>query len=130
MSNKYIKMIKHHIKIQRLLSLLPIHCDVIGILKNYILDYDEINECFIIAAKFGYLEIVKYFHQNGVNISADNNCAFESTIRNGHLEVVKYFHENGANIKTVDSFAIIWADYNGYFDIVNYFCENGGDITI
>ena len=50
------------------------------------------------ASVNGHLDVVKYLHSNGADITADNNYAIGLASENGHLEVVKYLHENGADI--------------------------------
>ena len=41
-------------------------------------------------------------------------------MENGHLEVVKYLHENGADVTGNDNYAVMHAAENGYSDVVRY----------
>jgi ankyrin repeat protein len=128
MSNiQYINIIKHQIEIKRLL---PIHDDVISILKNYILDTRAVNKCFIYAAENGYLEVVKYLHDDikdiSVNTSGYNAVKWASYY--GHLEVVKYLHQNGADITAENNFAVRLAAYRGHLEVVKYLHQNGANI--
>lgn len=47
----------------------------------------------------------------------------------GHLEIIKYLHENGADITVHNNSAIKWASCLGYVDIVKYLSQNGADLT-
>lgn len=70
------------------------------------------------AAYKGYLEVVKYLHENrkeGCSVWAINVAA-----REGHLEVVKYLHENG---KECTTYAMNWAAFQGQLEIVKYLRE-------
>lgn len=42
----------------------------------------------------------------------------------GHLEVVKYLHENGADITECNNEAVRWAAENGHLDVVEYLKAN------
>ena len=89
----------------------------------------ENNYALIIASKNGNLNVVKYLYENGVNITIPNNEAIRYASKNGHLEVVKYLHVNGANIRTMNDYAIIHASEKGHLEVVKYLHENGADIT-
>jgi ankyrin repeat protein len=124
--DKYINKVILYGVIQRLL---PIHDDVIGVLKNYIINPFMINKCLIDAADYGYLDAVKYLHQNGADITAFNNLAIKWASMQGHLEIVKYLHQNGVYITASHNFAVRWAAANGYLEVVKYLHENGADVT-
>ena len=50
------------------------------------------NLCSInIPVKYGYLDCVKYLHENGYRW---NKYSCKAASKNGHLEVIKYLHEN------------------------------------
>ena len=76
------------------------------------------------------LKIIKYLHENGADITAENNYAIRWTSRNGYLDVVKYLHANGADITTGNNYAIKWASNNGHLEVVKYLYINGADITV
>ena len=48
------------------------------------------------AAKNGYLEIVKYLHENGADITVDHNIAYMWAIESKHKKVANYLRKNGA----------------------------------
>ena len=77
----------------------------------------------------GHLEVVKYLHTNGINITVENNIAVRWASQKGHLEVVKYLHTNGADITAVNNYAIICASHYGHLEVVKYLHENGAYIT-
>ena len=54
------------------------------------------------AAKSGYLEIVKYLAEIGTDIHAYNDSALQEAAKSGHLEIVKYLVEAGADIHAYD----------------------------
>ena len=92
----------------------------------------NIDGLFALTIRFknkDLLKTIKYLHENGADITADNNYAIEWTSRNGHLEVVKYLHENGADI-TENKYAIDWASHNGHLEVVKYLHANGAVISV
>lgn len=73
-----------------------------------------------VAAKKGYLEIVKFLDQNNIYICTVD--AMNWAAENGHLEIVKYLHENrneGCNTWAMDS-----AARNGHLHIIKYLHKN------
>ena len=76
------------------------------------------------AARYGHLELVKYFHSIGKVYSP---MAIELANMNGHSEVVKYLYEV-VDIECTDS-AMEWATYNGYLKIVKYLHSKGAKCT-
>jgi hypothetical protein len=60
---------------------------------------------------------IKYLHNNGANITADN-CAIRWASMNGHLEVVKYLHENRI-ICVSDNYDLVEL----FFSFILYFFE-------
>ncbi len=101
-------------------------------------DRESKNKLLILAARYGYLEIVKYLAENGAtpgdvgillaDIHADYDYALRLAAENGHLEVVKYLVDNGANLNADDDYALRLAALNGYLEVVKYLVENGAHI--
>lgn len=71
------------------------------------------------AAKYGYLDCLRYLHENGCEWNADT-CT-ESASR-GHLDCLKYARENGCKI---DSSACRRAAHGGHFECFKYAHEQG-----
>lgn len=81
-----------------------------------------------VAAKYGYLSVVKFLIANGANIYADNNYAFEYATRGGHLELIKYFvKEYGYDIDNEFYFNI--AARRGHMNILKYLLSKGAEIN-
>jgi ankyrin repeat protein len=55
----------------------------------------EDEKALILAARNGYLDIVKYLVESGADISANGDEALRDAAANGHLDVVKYLVESG-----------------------------------
>src|SRR4030042_1351671 len=90
----------------------------------YHVDKNLINYCNV-----GNLKMVKYLHQNGANITANNNYVILRASGNGHLKMVKYLHQNGGDITDINNYAIQVASSNGHLEVVKYLHQNGADIT-
>lgn len=80
------------------------------------------------ASLNGYLEVLQYMQESGVDIAYDKMAVMFSA-RKGYLEIVKYLHEHGADITAFDNCAIYCAAGNGHLDVVKYLYEHEGDIT-
>ena len=80
------------------------------------------------AAKYGYLDIVKYLVEHGADIHDDDYRAVCRASEYGHLNVVKYLVEHGADIHADYDASLQWASQNGHLDIVKYLVEQGADI--
>jgi ankyrin repeat protein len=106
------------------------------------------NRILGLAAKFGALNIVKYFSKGKPKdceacnidiieidedqIRAKNHICCEIPLifaaANGHYEVVKYLKEKGADIRSNDDLAFRCAAKGGYLEVVEYLVELGADI--
>ena len=64
------------------------------------------------------IEVVKYLHENGADITANDNYVVICAAENGYLDMVKYLHENGADVTTGNNYAVRWAARNGYLEVV------------
>jgi hypothetical protein len=71
------------------------------------------------AAKYGHLELIQFFHKNGVGCTT---YATNYAARNGHLEVIKWLHENRKEGFTEK--AINMAAENGHIEVVKWLSEN------
>ena len=84
------------------------------------------NACF-----YGYVEIVKYLVEHGVNIHSTYEYALCIASENGHLEVVKYLIEIQKSTQDIEHFeeefrlAFDTACMAGQLELVKYFIENG-----
>jgi hypothetical protein len=57
----------------------------------------------ITAAESGHLEVLKWLHENGADITAQDNKALICAAESGRLEVVKWLHENGVDIAVLNN---------------------------
>lgn len=87
------------------------------------------NLAIVWAAKNGHLETVKYLYENGADIRVDDHAAIRHAAGDNHMEIVKYLYENGLNITAKDNSAVLWAAEGNHFEMVKYLYENGADIT-
>ena len=78
----------------------------------------------------GYLEVVKYLLEQGADLHAQNDWAFQWAARNGRLEVVEYLVKHGANLHVDDDYALRWAAENGHLEMVKYLLEQGADSNL
>ncbi|EGG22321.1 hypothetical protein DFA_04439 [Cavenderia fasciculata] len=90
------------------------------IVKSY---YEAIG----IASSNGFIDIVKYLHENGAEGGGtkDEGCstkAMDEAAQNGHLEVVKYLHFNRTEGAT--TYAMNNAAGNGHIEIVKFLHEH------
>ena len=88
---------------------------------------DHKGDMLFIAARNGYLDIVKYLIEHGITTCSKND-ALQDSSANGHLDIVKYLVEQGSDIHALDDYPLRWASHNGHFDIVLYLIEQGADI--
>lgn len=96
----------------------------ISLTKPYILD-ESCDRCIYgmatpmdIAAYFGHLDTVKWFHSIRANYTLN---AMDDASADGHLEVIKYLHKIGAECTTM---AMDNAAANGHLEVVKWLREN------
>ena len=90
------------------------------------------------AAEFGYLDIVKYIIESGINRrNSDIMCC---AARSGHLDIVKYLFEKAPHRNTIintsgkinvhiyDNYALRTSLAKDYMDLVCYLVEKGARI--
>lgn len=81
----------------------------------------------------GYLHMVKYLHESGVDIDSHHSKVLELAVSKNNLDIVKYLCEN-VNASKINfrirskNRAIVLAIKNGYLHIAKYLLDNGADI--
>lgn len=64
--------------------------------------YDD-GRLSIFASRLGYIDIVKLFIENRVDVNTEEEIMLETAAFNGHMDVVKYLVENGTDFRTINS---------------------------
>ena len=64
------------------------------------------NKALSIASSCGNLDLVRYFINNGCNVSYNDDYIIRCASELGHLHIVKYLVENGANIHSIDGYSL------------------------
>ena len=101
---------------------------VMKIMLDNDISINNINEQFINASLYGYLDVVKLLIELGANINIWNNRAIITASYAGHLDIVKLLIDYGADIRAQYNQSIISASYNGHLSIVKLLIELGADI--
>ena len=83
----------------------------------------SIDEKLVVACKSGNLKMVKAFHENGANLSYNNDKPLNSAILSNNLNIVKYLHKHGVNLYSayIDGCILDAVDDDKYLDIIVYF---------
>jgi hypothetical protein len=87
------------------------------------------------AAKYGRLEMCKFFTANGLNtnISEDNECVpLEVAANNNQLEIAKWLLENNASVDGLETTILtpmMSAVTAGHLDMVKLLVENGANVN-
>lgn len=81
-----------------------------------------------LAAKGGYLDVIKYLVEQKADIRVDNDYVLCCAAMNGHLEIIKYLVKLGANIHAWSECPLRFAASNGHPEVVKYFAELGSNI--
>ncbi len=87
------------------------------------------QHCFSWACEKGYLNVVKFFFETGVNICSSRNYALRTAASNGHSDVVAFLIEKGAKVSDCDNFAIRHAATKGHKSVVELLIKHGADGT-
>ncbi len=83
------------------------------------IDLDELD----LAATYGYLDIIKYFNDIGIDIHERDDWILVTSASAGQIDLVKYLMKNGAN-KRHDE-ALRESVKSNNIDIVKYIINNG-----
>jgi len=98
-----------------------------GIHFNYTTNEDD-SDALIAAAERGYLEIVEYLTEHGIPV---NETAIQAAVDNGHLNILKYLHAKGGDISLLNVEFVSGAALNGHLHILEYLHEErGADIHV
>lgn len=96
-------------------------------------DADSASDWFLknATAKAGQVEVLRYLHEQGVDLRGDDDFVIGCAAEGGSLETLKfYIEELGADIKARDERAFYEAVHNGHRDVVDYIIElNGGKLS-
>ena len=101
---------------------------LIEILKETNFDFHDKKNALLFAVSNGYLEIVKYLVNRGMDITITDNIAVRWAAEHGHLDIVKYLIAQGADIHARDEEPLRWAAARGHLETVKYLVEQGADI--
>ncbi len=91
-------------------------------------NYHIPNFCIAIAAKNGYLEIVKYLNSVNYEWNPDNDdpsTAYELAAYYGHLDVLTYLVENDCPRKKSEKNIMSYAASGGHVNCIQYLVQNG-----
>lgn len=92
------------------------------------LTQEQLNTYFVLSAKCGQLLILEYFIQQGISIQICNR-AQQAAVRTGYLHIVKYLHEHGANIFADNNWPLQLAIIYKRDDIIQYLKDHGAQIS-
>jgi hypothetical protein len=108
-SEKLLEAINYANGLEAIKNIRSLPLDVCNIIFGYSAASIFVQDnYFILASKYGYLKLVKYFVEHcGIDTSAVGNKAIHYASGRGYLEIVKYLHSRGscltATIKTQNS---------------------------
>lgn len=108
--------------------------------KDYLLDIQKfiqnnpdtyINSArvFLIASRYGRINILKYFISINLNAGIELDECLRIACQKGHVKTVKYLLSLGTTIGENRNNAIIYASINGKLDLVKYLVSKGFDIN-
>lgn len=89
----------------------------------------EEKDLITIACKEGYLNIVEFLLDKGVDISHNGGLALMYACKNGYLKIVELLCEAGANIEYHEGGPLRAAVSSGHLDIVQFLINLGADVT-
>jgi hypothetical protein len=98
---------------------LPFELSIEVHLGTYIKKYNNLEKIWDWAAKSGYLEVIKWLHENLVEGCTTH--AMDVAAYKGHFNIVKWLHEN--RTEGCSSGAITLAACNGHLDIIKFVHE-------
>ncbi len=100
-----------------------------GVKKNKHVDIHACyDEALRFAAKNNHLDMVIFLHQEGANISEQDNYALRFAAANGHTQIVKYLHRNGADILAKNNYCLKKAVEKLHINVIIYLLENGASL--
>ena len=85
------------------------------------------DNAFQYAGETGNLELVKFLGDNGANIHMYSDYVFRFAAENGYLDMVKYLVSKGANIYAHNDWALRYSAGNGHLEVVQYLIDQGAD---
>jgi len=101
--------------------------DYFGVI-DYLIN-EEPEEAFCTCAELGYIEIMKYFIKNGINVNCKGGKALINACYYNNFDIVKFLIENNADIRLQNSKALLAATHSGNSDIAKYLVDQGGDVN-
>lgn len=107
---------------------------MIKLLKKYGLDVTD-EDLMYTAVRYNSLPVLKYLHEQGVNIRASNDAALILAAQGGHLDIVDYLVKHGADIHVDNDAplrnALLPLTYKstGTKGVVRYLLKHGADTS-
>jgi len=101
----------------------------LNLVKSFLENGSNKDNAVTYAARYDKLDIVKYLVFCGANVNTTR--ALSGAVLYGHFSVVKFLGDNGADLTSNGMYeAFLCACQQGYLQIVQYFVENGCPVTI
>ena len=81
-------------------------------------------------AKGELLKVKKYLNSTSYKAGDDNSKGLHIAARKGYLNIVKFLIKEGADIHSMDEYALRQAARYGHLDVVKYLIAEGADFNI
>lgn len=89
-----------------------------------------IDYAFYASCINGEIDIAKWLHKLGANISIKENRPFEDACSRGYLDIAMWLYSLGVDIHTHRDYAIRYSYRNKHTHVVDWLCSIGVDIAV
>lgn len=86
----------------------------------------DLDDCLLVAAEYGHLEMFKYLIRRGGNPRTSNDDCFYWTCFKNHVDIAKFLIEEiHVPVDVLDNCALMWACMNENLDQIKYLIVKG-----
>ena len=82
------------------------------------------------ACKYGHIELVKFFLDQGANIEAGRHLSLRWAAENGHTSIVELLLDRGADVHIQNDYCLRWASSGGHLDTVKLLLDRGAYASV
>ena len=105
------------------------HLDIVKYLHHHVDEFNDPDIVESALEETDHLEVIEYLSEHITDPSIYTKALWNA-VTTGNVDLVRFLHERGADITAADNFALFTAAYAGHIKTIEYLCEHGAKLDL